>query len=108
MYNESCSWEHIREILYTWYKGDSPTGAVLMAVFMVVLRIAYMGGGWKRMLLEGLLCGALTLTFASALEYLNWPKSLSVAIGGGIGFIGVDTFRALALRFAGKRFGEDK
>ncbi len=48
--------------------------------------------------LEILLCGALTLTFASALEYVGWPKSLSVAIGGGVGLIGVDAIRGAAMR----------
>ena len=80
-------------------------GAVVMAIAMSVLRIAYTGGGWKKMLLEGLLCGALTLTFASAFEYLNLPKTLSVGIGGAVGFIGADSIRAFAMRFIGNKAG---
>lgn len=57
------------------------------------------------MILEGLLCSALTLTFASSLEYLEWPKSISIAVGGGIGFIGVDAFRTITLRFIGNHLG---
>ena len=74
----------------SWWRGDTPLGAVIMSIVMAGLRIAYFGGGggWKRKTLEILLCGALTLTFASALEYVGWPKSLSVAIGGGVGLIG--------------------
>ena len=58
--------------------------------------------------LEILLCGALTLTFASALEYVGWPKSLSVAIGGGVGLIGVDAIRGAAMRVIGNKFGSSK
>ncbi|EPE4770271.1 phage holin, lambda family, partial [Escherichia coli] len=54
------------------------------------------------------LCGALTLTFASALEYVGWPKSLSVAIGGGVGLIGVDAIRGAAMRVIGNKFGGSK
>ncbi|MDC3531457.1 phage holin family protein, partial [Escherichia coli] len=45
-----------------------------MSIVMAGLRIAYFGGGggWKRKTLEILLCGALTLTFASALEYVGY------------------------------------
>jgi hypothetical protein len=54
---------------------------------------------WLEMLLEGLLCGALTLTAASGPEYL------SIGIGGGIGFIGVEQFRKLLLNIPAIRFG---
>ncbi|WP_241610276.1 phage holin, lambda family [Rosenbergiella epipactidis] len=93
-------------LLHSWWSGDTPVGAVIMAVVMSALRIAYTSGGWKKMLLEGLLCGALTLTFASAFEYLNLPKTLSVGIGGAVGFIGVDSIRAFAMRFIGNKLGD--
>ncbi|WP_313689794.1 phage holin family protein, partial [Pantoea sp.] len=50
-------------------------------------------------------CGALTLTAASGLEYLSIPKTLSIGIGGGIGFIGVEQFRKLLLNILAIRFG---
>ncbi|HDY2573139.1 TPA: phage holin, lambda family, partial [Salmonella enterica subsp. enterica] len=95
MHNDPHSWSDLLELLQSWWRGDTPLGAVIMSIVMAGLRIAYFGGGggWKRKTLEILLCGALTLTltltFASALEYVGWPKSLSVAIGGGVGLIGV-------------------
>lgn len=46
--------------------------------------------------------------FASALEYVGWPKSLSVAIGGGVGLIGVDAIRGAAMRVIGNKFGGSK
>jgi lambda family phage holin len=78
---------------------------VLLAVVMAGLRIAYGGGGWKKALLEGLLCGALTLTAASGLEYLSLPKNLSIAIGGSIGFIGVKQISKLVINILNVRFG---
>ena len=105
MNNDPHSWPDIFELLHGWWRGDTPLGAVLFSVVMAGLRIAYGGGGWKKMVLEGLLCGALTLTVASGLEYLSIPKSLSVSIGGGIGFIGVEQFRKLVISIINTRFG---
>lgn len=105
MNNDPHSWPDIIELLHGWWRGDTPLGAVLFSVIMAGLRIAYGGGGWKKMLLEGLLCGALTLTVASGLEYLSIPKNLSVGIGGGIGFIGVEQFRKLIINIINIRFG---
>jgi lambda family phage holin len=98
------------DLVQSWWRGDTPLGAVIMSIVMAGLRIAYFGGGggWKRKTLEILLCGALTLTFASALEYVGWPKSLSVAIGGGVGLIGVDAIRGAAMRVIGNKFGGSK
>lgn len=77
MHNDPHSWQGWLELFQSWWRGDTPLGAVLMSLFMAGLRIAYFGGsgGWKKKTLEILLCGALTLTFSSALEYFGWPKS---------------------------------
>ncbi|MGS3448550.1 phage holin, lambda family [Klebsiella electrica] len=105
MNNDPHTWRDIIELLHSWWRGDTPLGAVMFSVGMAALRIAYGGGGWKRIVLEGLLCGALTLTVASGLEYLSIPKNLSVGIGGGIGFIGVEQFRKLIINIINIRFG---
>lgn len=105
MNNDPHSWPDVYALLLSWWRGDTPVGAVLLAVFMAGLRIAYGGGGWKKVLFEGLLCGALTLTAASSLEYLTLPKNLSIAIGGGIGFIGVEQLRKLLISVLSIRFG---
>ncbi|HDS2238211.1 MULTISPECIES: phage holin, lambda family [Klebsiella] len=105
MHNDPHSWPDLLELLQSWWRGDTPLGAVLLSVIMAGLRIAYGGGGWKKMLLEGFLCGCLTLTFASALEYFDFPKTLSISIGGAVGFIGVDAIRAFAMKYIGSRFG---
>ncbi|MEI7252822.1 phage holin, lambda family [Pectobacterium versatile] len=105
MQNNIHTWADIWELFRSWWNGDVPLGGVLLSIVVTGLRVAYTGGGWKKMLLEAALCGALTLTIVSALEYLNLPKSLTMAIGGSIGFIGVEQIRGVALRFLGNRFG---
>lgn len=62
MHNDPHSWSELIDLLHGWWRGETPIGAVLLSVVMAVLRIAYGGGGWKKMLLEGLMCGAMTLT----------------------------------------------
>lgn len=54
------------ELVQRGWRGDTPVGAVLIAIVMAGLRIACIGGGWRQMLLEGLLCGTLTLTAAQS------------------------------------------
>lgn len=107
MNSDPHSWPDLLELLHSWWRGDTPLGAVFFSIVMAGLRIAYFGGGggWKKKTLEILLCGALTLTFSSALEYLGLPKTLSVTFGGGIGLVGVDAIRALAMKYIGNRFG---
>ena len=105
MPNNPNNWPDFIELLQGWWRGDTPLGAVLLSVIMAGLRIAYGGGGWKKMVLEGLLCGAITLSVASGLEYLEIPRSLSIAIGGGIGFIGVEQLRKFLITILSTRFG---
>lgn len=107
MHNDPHSWTELIELLHSWWRGDTPMGAVLLSVSMAVLRIAYGGGGWKKMVLEGLMCGAMTLTAVSALEYFSLPQSLSIAIGGALGFVGVEQVRSVATRVFNVRFGGD-
>ncbi|ATA25492.1 phage holin, lambda family [Brenneria goodwinii] len=102
------SWAGIYELIHAWWRGDVPTGGVLLSIFIAILRVAYTGGGWQRMLLEGALCGALTLTAVSSLEYFSLPKTLTPALGGMIGFIGVEHIRRGILRFLNDRFENEK
>lgn len=76
MHNDPHSWQGWLELFQSWWRGDTPLGAVLMSLFMAGLRIAYFGGsgGWKKKTLEILLCGALTLTFSSALDISAGPS----------------------------------
>jgi len=49
----------------------------------------------------------MTLTAVSALDYVNLPQSLSIAIGGALGFVGVEQVRSVANRVINVRFGGD-
>lgn len=60
-----------------------------MAFLMAILRMCYAGEARGKTFIEGFLCGALTLTAVSAMNYFNIPSNLTVAIGGFIGFVGV-------------------
>ena len=52
MHNDPHSWTEFIELLHSWWRGETPMGAVLLSVVMAAMRIAYGGGGWKKMLLE--------------------------------------------------------
>jgi lambda family phage holin len=50
MHNDPHSWTEFIELLHSWWRGETPMGAVLLSVVMAAMRIAYGGGGWKKML----------------------------------------------------------
>ncbi|MFP3851570.1 phage holin, lambda family [Pseudomonas sp. W5-01] len=93
-------WAHVWLIITTplWQ------GAI-MAAATSLLRVLYEGkeaNKW-RVVLEALICGALSLSASSVIEWMAWPSSLSVAAGGTIGFIGVTAIRELIIRFLGRK-----
>ncbi|WP_263139414.1 phage holin, lambda family [Pseudomonas sp. RIT-PI-AD] len=77
----------------------------IMASVVAVLRVLYDGKErrWTRILLEALICGALSRSASSLIEYMSWPASVAVAMGGAIGFLGVSSIRDLLSRWAGRR-----
>ena len=87
------------------------TGA-LMAIFMSILRIVYDKDETKsmRIMLESLMCGALTLTVGAAITALGLNANWNLFIGGTIGFFGVLRIRIFALSYISKRLkkGGDK
>lgn len=76
-----------------------------MAAVIALLRIVYDRKERKpiRILLEALICGALSLSATSMIDVFGWPPTVSVMIGGTIGFIGVEQMREFALRWIGNR-----
>lgn len=76
-----------------------------MAIIISFLRVLYDAKETSkiRILLESLICGALSLSASSVIEWMNWPPSLAIAAGGTIGFIGVTAIRELILKFIGKK-----
>ncbi|EOA2901757.1 phage holin, lambda family [Escherichia coli] len=93
------------ELYKQWSSGEIPITGALLALVIGGLRSVYNGGDWKETALEGALCGLLTLSFSSALEYFGLPATLSPALGGLIGFMGVKKMRSIIIRAADKRTG---
>ncbi|WP_441005285.1 phage holin family protein [Xanthomonas sp. WHRI 1810A] len=56
-----------------------------------------------RIVFEALICGALSLSASSVIEWTLWPSSISIKSGGTIGFIGVTAIRELIIRFLGRK-----
>lgn len=85
---------------------SNPTwGGAVMAIIISCLRALYEAKETSkvRILLESLICGALSLSASSVIEWMSWPPSLSVGAGGMIGFIGVTAIRELIVKFLGKK-----
>jgi lambda family phage holin len=91
-----------------WLALNCPTwqGAI-MATIISILRVLYEGKETSkvRILLEALICGALSLSASSLIVWMEWPSSLSVAAGGAIGFLGVTAIREIVVRVIGRKTG---
>jgi lambda family phage holin len=89
-----------------WVALSNPSwqGAI-MAIVISFLRVLYDAKETSkiRIVLESLLCGALSLSASSVIEWMAWPSSLSVGAGGAIGFIGVTAIRELIVRFISRK-----
>lgn len=78
---------------------------MVMAVIVAFLRVLYDDKETSkvRILLESLICGALSLSASSFIGWMDWPPSLSVGVGGMIGFLGVTAIRGFIVKFVGKK-----
>jgi lambda family phage holin len=77
----------------------------IMATVISGLRVLYEAKetSKRRIILEALICGGLSLSASSVIEWMAWPSSLSVAAGGAIGFVGVTVIRELIIKFLGRK-----
>ncbi|WP_375790352.1 hypothetical protein, partial [Escherichia coli] len=80
------------ELVQSWWRGDTPLGAVIMSSVRAGLRIAYVGsgGGWQRKTHWMLLWGCLARLFCSDLDCVRRHISLVlfdwvVGVLGGLG-----------------------
>ncbi len=93
-------------VIWSALTGTSPAvkGAA-MAVVIAYLRVMYDGRETHRVrvLLEALLCGALSLCATSVIAWMALPEDLAIAVGGAVGFIGVNELRDRILRFLDSR-----
>lgn len=56
-----------------------------------------------RIMLESLICGALTVATGSILEQMGYGQHWYLGVGGIIGFMGTQSVRALANRLLNKK-----
>lgn len=84
---------------------SATTKGAIMAFLIAYLRVMYDGKETHtvRTLLEALLCGALSLCATSVIKWLSMPPDMAIAIGGAIGFFGVNTLREKILRFIDRK-----
>ena len=80
---------------------------VLMAIFIAVLRIVYDGRETKplRIILEAIICGALSLAAGSAIVALGLNSNWILFAGGVIGYLGSTAIRSLIIKFLHHRIG---
>lgn len=91
-------------VAFAWLNDHSPLmGAALLSALMAVLRITYGGGTRRQMLVEGAICGGLTVTIISGLEFFGLPQTMSTFVGGWVGFLGVEKIRTIADRYLGTK-----
>lgn len=76
--------------------------APALSVATAGLRVLYGGGTWRRVWLEGALCGAATLSIKPLLIWLSMPADLAVFIGVLFGFVGVEKLREYSDRLLGR------
>ena len=82
-------------------------GGVLMAILTAVLRVVYDKEETRltRILLEALLCGALTVAGGSAIEAMGFGRGWYLFIGGTFGFMGSQWIRIFAKRLFDRKAG---
>ena len=75
-----------------------------MAVLISILRVIYDGEETDRtrMFLEALICGSLSLCAAGIIRWVGFPDDVAIAVGGSVGFIGVQKIREYAFRWMDK------
>ena len=82
-------------------------GGALMAVLISVLRVIYDRDetSFIRIMLESLICGALSVSAGSALDALGYGQNWYLFCGGVIGFMGSQSIRAIATRVIARKTG---
>ncbi|MDC9603515.1 phage holin, lambda family [Xenorhabdus griffiniae] len=76
-----------------------------LAIAICYGRLIYDGVERKDRWVEALLCRALSWSVSSGLEMFGIPINFAPAIGGAVGFIGVEKIREFAIRAINKRLG---
>ncbi|MGL4270208.1 MAG: phage holin, lambda family [Plesiomonas sp.] len=95
--------------LCAWAYQNSPTIYSFCLAFTIAgIRVLYGGGTKRTMILEGALCGALSLSFVSGMKWFGIPVDAAAFIGGMVGFIGVKQLQIFALRIINKHVPKEQ
>ncbi|WP_086956349.1 phage holin, lambda family [Xenorhabdus innexi] len=94
------------ELMYALRNVWPQISGALLAIMICYGRLIYDGVERKNQWAEPLLCGALSWGFSSGLELIGIPVSVSPALGGAVGFIGVEKLREFAIRALEQRLNE--
>ena len=89
---------------FAWLAAHQPQlYASGLSVLIAILRVVYGGGTRRQMILEGALCGLITLALVPLLEWMGLPQGMATFAGGAVGFVGVDKLRDYSDRFIGRK-----
>lgn len=92
--------------LATWLEHNWPgLYAGGLTIIIAALRVAYGGGGLRRIAVEAPLCGALALSASHGLPLIGIPSSAAPFFGGVIGLLGIEFTRATAKKFFTRKEG---
>ncbi|MDA1380559.1 phage holin, lambda family [Plesiomonas shigelloides subsp. oncorhynchi] len=95
--------------LCAWAYQNAPTiYSFCLAFAIAAIRVLYGGGTKRTMILEGALCGALSLSFVSGMKWFGIPVDAAAFIGGMVGFIGVKQLQIFALRIINKHVPKEQ
>ncbi|SNB84574.1 phage holin, lambda family [Pseudomonas sp. URIL14HWK12:I8] len=90
--------------LITWVIAHQPQlYAAGLSVAIAVFRVMYGGGNRRQMLLEGALCGLITLALVPLLEWMGLPQGMATFAGGAVGFMGVEKLRSYSDLFLSRK-----
>lgn len=90
--------------LIAWVVAHHPQlGAAGLSVAIAVFRVMYGGGSRRQMLLEGALCGLITLALVPLLEWMGLPQGMATFAGGAVGFMGVEKLRSYSDLFLSRK-----
>lgn len=82
-----------------WLRDATVIHAGLMAFALSYMRAMYdeREKRYQRRLLEAMICACLATSSWGLIKLLEWPDVMAVAVGGFIGYLGVDKLREIIL-----------
>ncbi len=101
------------DIIYSMYKsilgwlssfGNIKAG-ILLSCIISLLRGLYCHRGIFDVILDGVICGFLTLVAVSGLSYCGVNEGFNISIGGFIGFVGVRKISVWIDKLVTKKIG---